>query len=148
MTSMFTGANSILLHGGVSSELAYHPLLSIIDDDLAAIVGKTAEGFIVNDESMAMELIKEVGPMPGTFMNKAHTRTFWRRENYVPKTFDLLTHAEWMNSGKKSALVYARECREEILANHKIIPLADQQEEDVQRILNDARTYYQKRGML
>lgn len=51
----------IVLHGGVTAELAYNPLLAIINDDVASIVGRTIEGFEVNDETMAVELIEQVG---------------------------------------------------------------------------------------
>jgi len=148
MTSAYTGANSILLHGGVSSELAYNPLMAIIDDDSAAIIGKSVEGIVVDSEAMAIELIKQVGPAPGTFLDKQHTRKLWVRENYAPKCFDISTHAEWLNSGKKSAIDYAKEQMEDILTNHKPAPLTAQQDREVEKILEEARRYYKKKGML
>ena len=37
---------------------------------------------------------------------------------------------------------------DEILATHKPTPLTASQEEDVQRILKEAREYYRKKGMI
>ena len=54
-----------------------------------------------------------------------------------------------MNVGKKSCLDYAKERMEEILATHKVsIPLTPSQEEDIERILNEARKYYRDKGLI
>jgi len=53
-----------------------------------------------------------------------------------------------MESGKKSALDYAREKMEEILATHKPEPLTPKQEEDVAKILEEARQYYRDKGLM
>ncbi|MCL5985672.1 MAG: trimethylamine methyltransferase family protein [Actinobacteria bacterium] len=148
MASALSGANMIVLHGGVSSELAYHPLQAILDDDMAHIVGRTIEGFDVNYETMALELIKEVGPVPGTYLNKPHTREHWKKEYFVPKSSDRLMYPDWLKSGKKKAIDYARERMEYILANHKVEPITPQQDKELDRILQEARNYYRKKGLL
>ncbi|MFC2017553.1 hypothetical protein ACFLUD_03985, partial [Chloroflexota bacterium] len=61
---------------------------------------------------------------------------------------DRLTYPEWMEKGKKSALDYAKERVEEILATHKPKPLTASQDEEIERILREARTYYKKRGLI
>ena len=53
-----------------------------------------------------------------------------------------------MNAGKKGCLAYAKERMEEILATHKPQPLTPKQEEDVERILEEARQYYQKKDLI
>ena len=53
-----------------------------------------------------------------------------------------------MNTGKKGCLDYARDRMEHILATHKPTPLTPGQEEDVERILEEARNYYQERGLI
>lgn len=125
MTSALSGANMIVFHGGVTAELSYNPLLSVIDDDIAFLIGKTIEGFNVNDETMAVDLIKEVGPVPGTFLNKKHTREYWKKEYFVPKVADRLSYKEWISSDRKSVIDRARERMEQIKATHKValIPL-------------------------
>jgi trimethylamine:corrinoid methyltransferase-like protein len=50
--------------------------------------------------------------------------------------------------GKKSALEHARERMEDILATHEPEPLSPAQEEDVQRILEDARDFYRRHDEL
>ncbi|MGQ9615448.1 MAG: trimethylamine methyltransferase family protein [Spirochaetota bacterium] len=148
MASALSGANVIVLHGGVTAELAYNPLLAIINDDVANIIGRTVEGFEVNDETMAVELIEKVGPVPGTFLNKTHTRVNWKKEYFVPAVADRLSYQEWLRQGKKSMIYRAKERMEEILATHKPDPLTPEQEKDIERILEDAGRYYRKKGLL
>jgi trimethylamine--corrinoid protein Co-methyltransferase len=112
------------------------------------MIGRFMEGIAVNDETLAIDLIEEVGPIPGHFLNKEHTRKWWRLEQFVPKAADRLTYPEWMDTGKKSCLDYAKERMEEILATHKATPLTPSQEGDVERILEEARKYYEERGLI
>lgn len=66
----------------------------------------------------------------------------------MPKVADRLTYPEWMDTGKKSCLDYAKERMEEILTTHKPTPLTPSQEEDIERILEEARKYYKERGLI
>ncbi len=51
-----------------------------------------------------------------------------------------------MEKGKKSALDYAQDRVEEILATHKPKPLTASQDEEIERILAEARAYYLRKG--
>jgi len=146
--SAISGSNVTGFHGGVSSELSAHPVQAILDDDVAGMIGRFLEGEKVDDETLAVDLIKEVGPIPGYFLNKQHTRKWWKLEQFMPKAADRLTYPEWMATGKKSCLDYAKERMEEILATHKPIPLTLGQEEEIERILEEARTYYREKGLI
>jgi len=64
------------------------------------------------------------------------------------KAVDSLTYPEWMQTGKKTCLDYDKSRMEEILATHKTMPLTPGQEEDVERILDEARSYYRKKGLI
>jgi trimethylamine--corrinoid protein Co-methyltransferase len=143
-----SGGSLLQFHGGLHGELTHHPLQAILDDDVAAMIGRFLEGISVNHEMLAVDLINEVGPIPSHFLNQEHTRNWWRQEQFLPKAADRLTYPEWMNSRKKSCLDYARERMDEILATHRPVPLTTRQEEDVERILKDARQYYRERGSI
>ena len=143
-----SGANLIGLHGAVSAELTFHPVQAILDDDLAGTIGRFLEGILVNDETLAIDLINEVGPIPGSYLDKEHSRKWWKREQFVPKVADRLTYSEWIAQGKPSALDYAKKRMEEILTTHKPKPLTPSEEEAIEKILGEARMYYQKQGKL
>ena len=148
MVSALSGANCIVLHGGVTAELAYNPVLAIIDDDVANIVGRTIEGFETNKEAMAVDLIHEVGPNPGSFLGEMHTLTHWKKEHFVPAVADRSSYDEWMSQGKKSVIDKAKDRMDNILSTHKPLPITAEQEKDIDRILEDARRHYRKRGLL
>jgi trimethylamine--corrinoid protein Co-methyltransferase len=97
---------------------------------------------------MAVELIEAVGPVPGTFLNREHTRLNWRREYFIPRVSDRSSYQEWIGKGKQSMIDRAKERMEELLSTHKPRPVSAREDEDIQRILEDAQRYYSKRGLL
>jgi trimethylamine--corrinoid protein Co-methyltransferase len=148
LVAALAGDNRIALHGQVSQELAYSDLQAVLDDDIAGWIGRFIESIEVSNETLALGLIDEVGPIPGVFLNTKHTRDWWQKEQYIPKVADTLTYPEWKETGKKDALILAKERVEEILAIHKPTPLTPTQEADIGRILKEAREYYRKKGMI
>ena len=143
-----SGANVTLLHGGISAEISAHPLLAILDDDVAGMIGRFVEGVIVNDETLALDLINTVGPLPGIFLDKQHTLEWWKNEQYMTRAADRLPYEQWKTSGKKGCLDYAKEIMEQILATHRPEPLTAGQEEDLERILANARKYYKEKNKM
>lgn len=148
LVSALSGANHLLLHFAVSAEISAHPAQAILDDDIAGMIGRLISGETVSDETIAADVINQVGPIPGHFLNTAHTRRWWKLEQFMPRAADQLTYPDWVARGKKTALDYARERLEEILSTHETEPLSQGQEEDIERILADARSYYKKQGLL
>lgn len=148
LLAALSGSSIVMMAGGVYGELAFHPVQAILDNDIAGMVGRFLDGITVNDETMAIDLINQVGPIPGMYLDKAHTRDWWKREQFVPKVADRLSYPEWLEKGSKGAVDYARDRMEEILATHKPKPLTAQQEAEIDRILNEARAYYKEKGVL
>jgi len=141
-----SGASIINYVGGLTGELSYHPALSILDNDVAGMIGRFLKGVEVSDDTLALDLIQQIGPIPGFFLGEAHTREWWQKEQYVPVASDQLTYPEWEAAGKKDALDYAKEKVDEMLANYEH-DLPEEQDLELDRILNEARQYYQKKGL-
>jgi trimethylamine--corrinoid protein Co-methyltransferase len=149
LTAALCGAQYIALHGTVYGELTWHPFQAILDDDIAGMIGRFIQGIEVNDETLALDLIEQVGPIPGHYLNTEHTRKWWSKEQFMPKAADRLTYPEWIKTGKKSALDYARERMDEILATHKVDPpLTASEEQAIEDILKEAREFYRKQGKI
>jgi trimethylamine---corrinoid protein Co-methyltransferase len=148
LTSALSGANHLLLHFAVSAEISAHPVQAVLDDDIAGMIGRLIDGEEISEETLAVDLIGQVGPIPGHYLNTAHTRKWWRCEQFMPKAADSLTYPEWVAQGKRTALDYGRERVAHLLATHTPEPLSPGQEEDLYRILAEARSYYQKQGLL
>lgn len=148
LLSALSGASIIQLHGGIYGEITYHPVQSILDDDIAGMVGRFVEGVEVTDETLATDLIKEVGPIPGYYLNKEHTRRWWKKEQFLPKVADRLTYREWLKRGKKDALGYAKERMEEIFTTHEPLRLSKDQDREIENILEETRKYYIEKGKM
>jgi trimethylamine--corrinoid protein Co-methyltransferase len=148
LVSLLSGGHVHLFQGGSSIELLYHPVLSILDDDVAGWIGRFLEGVTVNDETLAIDLINQVGPIPGHYLSTEHTREWWRKEQWLPKAADLEAYPVWVRSGKKDALTLAKERMEDILETHKPIPLTAEQETEIKKILEEARKFYRDRGTI
>ncbi|HEX9012167.1 MAG TPA: trimethylamine methyltransferase family protein, partial [Anaerolineaceae bacterium] len=113
-----SGASVINVHGGISIELSYHPIHSILDDDLAGMLGRFVRGAAVSPDTLALNLIEAVGPIPGQYLDSDHTHDWWRKEHYLPKVLDRSGYPDWLAGGKKSALELARARMAKILASH------------------------------
>ncbi len=148
LISALSGAHLQIFQGGSSAELLYHPALSILDDDVAGWIGRFLEGVTVTDETLAIDLINQVGPIPGHYLSTAHTREWWRKEQWLPKSADLEAYPVWLRSGKKDALALAKERMADILATHEPTPLTPQQELAIEDILREAREYYRQKNLI
>ncbi len=142
------GASVVTLQGGFTGELAASPVKAIIDDEIAGMIGHYLQGVEVTEETLCVDLVNEVGPFPGEFLSTKHTRQSWKKEQYMRKVADTLPYEQWASAGKKTVLDHARGKMDEILANHKVDPLSAEQEQAVEDILNDARQWYRKEGMI
>ena len=147
--SAISGANNIQFHGHIFGELSAHPVQAVLDDDIAGMVGRFIEGETVNQETIALDLIKETGTIPGYYLNTEHTRKFWKAEQFIGKAADYTsTYTEWTKRGKKNALDLAKERVKEIIDSHKPLALPDKCVEDIEKVLEEAKIYYNKKGML
>lgn len=141
-----SGANLISLHGAVHGELTFHPVQAILDDDIAGMVGRFIKGVEVSDETLAVDLIEQVGPIPGCYLNTAHTRKWWKSEQFIPKVMDRELYPQWVKEGKKDALALAKERLYEILTTYEPLPLPEDQDREIDKILEAARKHYEERG--
>ncbi len=148
LVAALAGDHLIGLHGCIYAELTYHPVMSVLDDDIAGWIGRFIEGVEVTDETLAIDLIEQVGPIPGNFLTTEHTRKWWKREQFIPKVADREPYPEWIKKGKKDALALAKERVEEILATHQPKPLTPEQDKAIDEILNEARSFYRQKGLI
>ena len=126
-TDMMSGAG--LLDG--SRTLSYPHL--IMETEVYRIVQRLAEGIVVDDETLALDAIRRVGPQ-GTYLADRHTRRhageFWR-----PAVWDRTPYDAWLAAGKKGALANATAIADDILATHRPAPLPDDVAAQLQAIV-------------
>jgi trimethylamine--corrinoid protein Co-methyltransferase len=148
LISALSGGNLLIFQGGSCGELLYHPVLSIMDDDIAGWIGRLLEGVTCTDESLAIDLINRVGPIPGHYLGTDHTREWWQKEQFLPKVADLEPYPLWIKSGKRDVLDHAKARMKRILAEHTPRPLTAEQEQIVDDIMIEAREFYRKQGLI
>ena len=86
----------------------------VIDNEIIGMVMRAVEGIRVDDETLAFDLIKEVGP-GGHFVASRHTRRHIRSEIYGPQLSDRDNRDKWHDAGAKDTRRRATEKAREIL---------------------------------
>ncbi len=88
----------------------------VIDNEEAAMIHRLADGIVVNDETIALDLIEKVG-IGGMFLAERHTIQHLRQEEFFPKLIDRRSADLWERDGRKSLEDRARaKVREAIAA--------------------------------
>ncbi len=90
----------------------------VIDNEILGMVMRAVEGIRVDDETLAYDLIKQVGP-GGNFVTAKHTRHFMRSEHYQPSLSDRRHREEWEAKGAKTTWEAAAVRVKEILSGEK-----------------------------
>lgn len=145
---LLSGPSAMFYLGSLTAELTGHPYKSIMDNDILGQAARFLAGATVNEETLAVDLINQVGPIPGYFLNLPHTREWWKKEQFLTKTADQDSYEIWVGKGKKTALDHAEEVAQKILATHKGDPLTAEQEAAVEKILQEARGAYRAQGQI
>lgn len=114
----------------------------VIDNEILGAALHIAKGMEVNRETLAVEIIKEVGP-GGNFLAHDHTLRNFRKVSWFPKITNRRKWDEWMESGGKSMRQRANDRAREILAKHhpKYLP------EDVANEIDKMAKAAQKRAI-
>jgi trimethylamine--corrinoid protein Co-methyltransferase len=89
----------------------------VIDNEILGMVMRAVEGIRVDDETLAFDLIKQVGP-GGNFITAKHTRHFMRREHYQPSLSNRDSREEWEDKGSRTTWENAAEEVRRILDSH------------------------------
>jgi trimethylamine--corrinoid protein Co-methyltransferase len=118
--------------GLVESCTLLYPEALLLDTDLYHRVRILAEGIEISPESLALEVIAEVGPR-GVFLRHQHTRSSLRRLR-----FSEITSQPADEGGYRDLFEVARDKVDWILENHQPEPLADAQQSELLRILRAA----------
>jgi len=122
----------ILLAGGtmqvsaglLSIDEVFSPLQMILDNELAGAVKRFAAGAEITDETLAVDLIKQVGP-GGQFVDSEHTYRHFRREHWRPDIFNRQLYDAWAAGDGKTDVERAQDIYERIMAQPDL-PLGDQ----------------------
>jgi trimethylamine---corrinoid protein Co-methyltransferase len=86
----------------------------VIDNEILGMVMRAVEGIRVDEETLALDTIKAVGP-GGHFLSTRHTRRNMRREQYQPRLSDRDNRSVWQAAGAQDARARATAIARRIL---------------------------------
>ncbi len=146
---ILSGATAISFQGGLHDEIGVSTVKAIIDDDVVASLKRLMRGLNDSEEGLAVDLINEIGPLPGSYLDTDLTLEHWRDECHIPTVGIRDPYPQWVEGNKRGSVVErAKERMEQLLADHKETVLTESQEQELEYILEEARTYYRKKGLI
>jgi trimethylamine--corrinoid protein Co-methyltransferase len=144
MTALLHGANIVhdvgFMDSGMQSSL---PLQVIANDTIGWIRAATA-GVPVNDETLALDVIDELGPT-GNYLAHDHTLRHYK-EPYYSELADKGTYSQWMERGATTMDERAAQQVDEILTSHKPEPLPPDVRRDIRKIVEREQAWIDGRG--
>lgn len=125
--SMLAGADFVDLYfGSFEGFNATSPEQVVIDEDIAALVLRYARGIEVSEETLAMDVIREVGA-GGSYLTGrrtlGHARNAWKSEMFLPSVIDRRARHAWALDGGRTLLESAHLRVERILRDHRPTPI-------------------------
>jgi trimethylamine--corrinoid protein Co-methyltransferase len=134
---MLAGAN--ILYGAGMLELGQTFSLEqlVIDDEITGLCRRAVKGIFVNEETVATDLIKEVG-IAGDFLTKRHTMQKMRDEQSFPYILSRDMRGIWEKKGSMDLAEAAHKKVVEILKTHQVAPIDRDILADVKAIVSEA----------
>lgn len=130
------GVNNISGAGGLDIIGQQSVEKLVMDADVIGMVKHFIKGISVTEDSLACELINEIGP-GGEFLGTEHTMRWFRQEHYIDsKVLDCNERAKWERDGKISIFDRAK-AQIEIIKQQPDCPLDAKRSQDLdQAFLN------------
>ena len=137
--AVLAGVNFITCGGTLDSTMLESHLLLALDDEVCGMVLRMAEGITVSDETLALDVIRQVN-FSANYLTEQHTRRHFRQEHYIPKLLVREGYETWEKEGRKTVLDRARERVRAILDAHQPRDLDPAVEKELQKYLEMTRT--------
>jgi trimethylamine--corrinoid protein Co-methyltransferase len=117
------GANLIYGLGMIEMGMTIDYGQMVMDNEFARMIKHTVQGICVNDETLAVDVIHEIG-VGKDFLSHESTYRHMRSQSQ-PKLIDRRTREDWEAAGRTDLYQRALEKARWILENHKPEPLSD-----------------------
>ena len=134
LMAMLAGTNLIhdigYIEGGVTGSLE----MVVILDEVFSMLNRIVRGIDVDDETLAFDVIRDVGP-GGHFLSHKHTLKHVSSEHWLPQLIDRRKYNAWRKEGAKDLLTRAREKLKKILSEHEPEPLPSDVLKDIKELV-------------
>jgi trimethylamine--corrinoid protein Co-methyltransferase len=136
LTLLFeTLGQATLIHdvGYMESGKCYSLEMTAICDEAIGYIRRYARGIEVNEETLAVELIAELGP-GGDYLSSEHTMNHYR-ETWYPRLFNRNHFDGWLAEDGQTLGERTKKRVEEILGSHNPEPLDQKIGKEIEKIL-------------
>jgi len=133
------GSDIIGSAGSLDNALIKCYAMLVIDNEISGMVQRTINGPEVNEDKLAVSVVKEVIEKESNFLEQKHTRKHLRAgELWVPNISQRQTFEQWELKGQKMEDV-ARERARDLLSHHQVISLSPEVEKEFDNIIACAK---------
>jgi trimethylamine--corrinoid protein Co-methyltransferase len=132
------GGNLIHDLGYLESGLTFSPVQLLLCDEIVSWLKGYTREFEVNDRTLALDVIAEVGH-GGQFLSTKHTREHFK-ERWYPNLFERANFDSWLEKGGKTLEERASDKIEQILGEHTPDPLPESIQKKLREIVETAST--------
>ena len=143
MTAALAGANMIYGLGMVELGMTMDFGLLVADNEFVRMIRRMLDGVPVNDETLAVDVIREVG-IGGEFVTHQHTFDHFKQNQSQSPLIDRNTRGVWKDAGGKDMHTRCNEFAREILATHQPEPLPDSVATTLREIISEAEKEFAK----
>jgi trimethylamine--corrinoid protein Co-methyltransferase len=106
-------------------------------DEAIGYSRRITRGIEVNEDTLAVDVIKNVGPN-GHYLRELHTRRHYKTEFWYPKLCDRRNYEEWAMMGKATMKDRTVARVRDILATHQPSPIKPGTEQVIEKVLAEA----------
>jgi trimethylamine--corrinoid protein Co-methyltransferase len=130
------GANLIYGLGMIEMGMTIDYGQMVMDNEFARMIKYLVQGIPVNDETLAVDVIKEIG-VGKDFLSHGSTYKHMRTQSQ-PKLIDRRMREDWQTAGATDIYQRALEEARYILENHKPDPLPDDVPAAIRSLVEEA----------
>ena len=137
LMARLSGINFVLHSAGILESfncMSYEKF--IIDDEMCGMVKRIKRGYEVNPDTLAFDVIKEVGP-GGHFLDKDHTFDHFRTEFYQPQLSNREDFVSWQAGGSFQSLESANKKYKDILETYEAPELPADVDKDLLKFIEN-----------
>ena len=106
-------------------------------DEAIGYARRITRGIEVNEDTLATEVIHNVGPN-GHYLREKHTRRYFRSEFWYPKLHDRHNYEEWDMAGRLTMKDRTVARVRDILSSHQPTPIKPETEQVIEQVLAEA----------
>jgi trimethylamine--corrinoid protein Co-methyltransferase len=143
MTALLHGANIVHDVGFMDSGLQGSLQLLVMCNDTIGFLRAATSGVLVNEETLALDVIDELGPT-GSYLGHPHTLKHFK-EPFYSKLAEKGTYSQWEEKGATTMEQRAAKMVDKILASHKPEPLPADVQAAIQKIVERQQQWIDSR---